>query len=86
MLFGQRFAFSVAFSNETARLRVREVENSGIWPQGPFVARHRIPKPANVTSPFDQDGNGSYYTPEDLKMGTEVNAIRWPNTLAFENA
>merc|ERR1719486_1063743 len=64
----------ITFFLEDGTMQITEpkVENSGIWPQGPFVARHRIPKPANVTSPFDQDGNGSYYTPEDLKMGTEV--------------
>merc|ERR1719321_2203240 len=38
-----------------------KVENSGIWPQGPFVKRHKINKP-----------DGSLVGPEDLKLGTEL--------------
>merc|ERR1719174_1980959 len=45
----------------TMQITEPKVENSGIWPQGPFVKRHRIPK-----------DDGSYYSPTDLKMGTEV--------------
>jgi len=45
----------------TMQITEPKVENSGIWPQGPFVKRHRIPK-----------DDGSYYSPPDLKMGSEV--------------
>jgi hypothetical protein len=37
-----------------------KVENSGI-PQGTFVKRHRIPKPAEM--------GGGYYQPKDLRLG-----------------
>jgi hypothetical protein len=45
----------------TMQITEPKVENSGIWPQGPFVKRHRIPK-----------DDGTYYSPQDLKMGSEV--------------
>merc|ERR1719247_3011537 len=45
----------------TMQITEPKVENSGIWPQGPFVKRHRIPK-----------DDGSYWGPEHFKMGAEV--------------
>merc|ERR1719399_1676535 len=43
----------------TMQITEPKVENSGIWPQGPFVKLHRIPK-----------GDGTFFSPVDLKMGT----------------
>jgi len=45
----------------TMQITEPKVENSGIWPQGPFVKRHRIPKK-----------DGGYWGPEHFKMGAEV--------------
>jgi hypothetical protein len=45
----------------TMQITEPKVENSGIWPQGPFIKRHRIPK-----------GDGSFLGPEDLKVANEV--------------
>jgi hypothetical protein len=45
----------------TMQITEPKVENSGIWPQGPFVKRHRIPK-----------GDGSFWSPPDLKMGIDI--------------
>jgi len=39
-----------------------KVENSGIYPQGPFVRRHRIPK----------GESGEFIKPDDLKMGASL--------------
>jgi len=50
----------------TMQITESKVENSGIWPQGPFVKRHRIPRPG------DDTGGSGYWSPEDLKMGTSV--------------
>jgi len=54
----------ITYFLEDNSLQVTEpkVENSGIWPQGPFVKRHKITKP---------DGR-SIFGPADLKCGTEV--------------
>merc|ERR1719159_1131410 len=45
----------------TMQITEPKVENSGIWPQGPFVKRHRIPK-----------GDGTFFNPGDMKMGVDV--------------
>jgi len=45
----------------TMQITEPKVENSGIWPQGPFIKRHRIPK-----------AEGNFLGPEDLKVGSEV--------------
>merc|ERR1719473_185284 len=52
----------IFFYLEDGTMQVSEpkVENSGI-PQGVFVKRHRIPKPAEL-------GSG-YYQPKDLRLG-----------------
>jgi hypothetical protein len=44
----------------TMQVTEPKVENSGIWPQGPFVKRHRIPK-----------GEG-FWGPQDFKCGSEI--------------
>merc|ERR1719174_1677166 len=44
----------------TMQITEPKVENSGIWPQGPFVKRHRIPK-----------GDG-FWTIQDIKMGEDI--------------
>jgi hypothetical protein len=44
----------------TLQITEQKVENSGIWPQGPMLSRHRVPK-------------GDYFwTPTDLRMGIDV--------------
>lgn len=55
----------VYFYLEDGTMMVTEpkVENSGI-PQGTFIKRHRIPRPAEL--------GGGYYKPEDLKLGTTL--------------
>jgi hypothetical protein len=50
----------------TMQITENKVENSGIWPQGPFVKRHRIPRPG------DDTGGHGFWGPEMLKMGTTV--------------
>jgi len=45
----------------TMQLTEPKVENSGIWPQGPLVRRHRIPKP-----------DGQNFEPKDLKLGSSI--------------
>merc|ERR1719182_715770 len=45
----------------TMQITEPKVENSGIWPQGPFVKRHRIPKK-----------QGGFWGPEHFRMGAEV--------------
>jgi len=45
----------------TMQVSEPKVENSGIWPQGPFVKRHRIEK-----------ADGDFWGPEDLRMGISV--------------
>jgi hypothetical protein len=45
----------------TMQITEPKVENSGIWPQGPFVKRHRIPK-----------GDGTLFSPPDIKCGTDI--------------
>ena len=53
----------LTFFLEDGTLQITEpkVENSGIWPQGPFVKRHRIPK-----------ADGTFFSPPDLKLGTDI--------------
>jgi len=53
---------TIQYYLEDGTMQVTEpkVENSGIWPQGPFVKRHRIP-----------NGDG-FYSPDDLKLGTSI--------------
>jgi len=46
----------------TMQITEQKVENSGIFPQGPFVKRHRIPNAPD----------GGYWAPEHLKMGTSI--------------
>jgi hypothetical protein len=50
----------------TMQITENKVENSGIWPQGPFVKRHRIPLPG------DDTGGSGFWSPKDLKMGSTV--------------
>jgi hypothetical protein len=45
----------------TMQITEPKVENSGIWPQGPFVKRHRIPRK-----------QGGFWGPEHFRMGAEV--------------
>jgi hypothetical protein len=53
--------FTYFLEDGTMQITEPKVENSGIWPQGPFVKRHRIPK-----------GDGSFFSPADLKMGIDI--------------
>jgi hypothetical protein len=53
--------FTFFLEDGTLQITEPKVENSGIWPQGPFVKRHRIPK-----------GDGTFFSPADLKMGTDI--------------
>jgi hypothetical protein len=53
--------FTFFLEDGTMQITEPKVENSGIWPQGPFVKRHKIPK-----------GDGSFFTPMDLKMGIDI--------------
>jgi hypothetical protein len=45
----------------TMQITEPKVENSGIWPQGPFVKRHRIPNAA-----------GGFWGPQHIKLGTNI--------------
>jgi hypothetical protein len=45
----------------TMQITESKVENSGVWPQGPFLKRHRVPR-----------GDGGYFGPEDFRMGIDV--------------
>lgn len=55
----------ITYFLEDGSIRITEpkVENSGIWPQGPFVNRHKIPK---------TEGGSQFFGPADFKIGTDV--------------
>jgi hypothetical protein len=53
--------FTFFLEDGTMQITEPKVENSGIWPQGPFVKRHRIPK-----------GDGTFFSPPDLRMGIDI--------------
>jgi hypothetical protein len=57
----------------TLQVTEQKVANSGIWPQGPFVKRHRVPHP-----------EGGFYNQHHLKCG--INVTIYGHTFRVINA
>lgn len=55
--------FTFYLEDGTMQIVETKVANSGIWPQGPMLTRHKVPYPGV---------EGRVYTPEDLVVGTSV--------------